>query len=100
MASQLTLLTDAIAASEQLLDLVRSEDWDALSPLNQSRQQLIQQLDLSDTPPSLRAQVQEQMEHLIALNQQIERDCIEKRAEAMTELTKINQSQKVKQAYS
>ena len=100
MAGQLTLLAEAIKASEQLLALVASEKWEDLASLNQSRQHLIQQIDLSDTPPSLQVQVQEQMEKLIALNQQIEQDCIEKRAEAMTELSKIKQSQKVKQAYS
>ncbi len=100
MATQLTLLAQAIVATEELLVLAQAEKWEELTPLNQSRQQVIQQINLSDTPAKLAPRVQKEMNRLIALNEQLTTYCAEKRSEAMVALGKMNQSHKVKKAYS
>jgi len=100
MSTQLDLIAQAITTSREQLVLAESEQWDALSDLEQTRQDVIKQIDLSQVEEGQQQQVIEQMTALVSLNEQLESFCREKRSEAITELTKINQGLKVKKAYS
>lgn len=102
MSAMLDLIATLISESEQLLTLANDEQWDAFVKLEQQRQNHLDRLDLRDVNLSQEehATIQQQMQALIALNTQIETQCRQQRDTIAAELKKINQSHKIKKAYS
>lgn len=98
----LDLIRTLISESEQLLSFANDEQWDAFVELEQQRQNHLNQLDLREMHVSEdeHATIQQQMQALISLNAQIETQCRQQRDVIATELKKMQQSHKIKKAYS
>jgi len=95
-------VTDAITKSKALLLLAESEKWDEFTELATQRQQEISSINLENLnlSDSDNEQLHSLITELIALNEQLEKSCINQRSEAADALQKIRKGNKVSQAYS
>ena len=101
-SSTLTLISQGIEKSTQLLELAEASDWDAFNQLEEERQLdltniQLHDLDLSDTQ---HAHINNQMQILIDLNTKLEQVCRQQRSDLAEQMKKFTQGNKAKKAYS
>jgi len=103
LSSTLTLISQGIDKSTQLLKLAEADDWDAFHELEAERQSDFSSLHLdklNNLTDTQHAEVQKQMAMLVDLNQQLEVVCREQRSDLSDQMKKFNQGNKAKKAYS
>ena len=96
------LSTDVILISKQLIVYAEESEWDEFAELDAKRQSLVRSINLESLALS---DEENQMFHdllteMIALNEQLEKICIEQRAVLAEKLKEIRLGVKAKQAYS
>ena len=103
LSSTLTLISQGIDKSTQLLKLAKADDWDAFHELEAERQSDFTNLqleNLNNLTDAQHAEVQKQMAMLVDLNQQLEEVCREQRSDLSDQMKKFTQGNKAKKAYS
>jgi flagellar protein FliT len=102
-SSTLTLISQGIEKSKQLLKLAEADDWDAFHELEAERQSDFTSLhldNLNNLTDVQHAEVLKQMEMLVDLNQQLEEVCRQQRSDLSAQMKKFTQGNKAKKAYS
>ena len=102
MSSILDSVLEGIKKSEQLLGLAESGEWEQFLELEEQRQATLAvlKLDNLDLNEQQYAEMHEQMNQLISLNEQLDIVCRQQRAHLVTELQKLSKGTKAKKAYS
>ena len=103
LSSTLTLISQGIDKTTQLLKLAEADDWDAFNQLEEKRQSdftNLQLAKLNNLTDAQHAEVQKQMAMLVDLNQQLEVVCRERRSDLSDQMKKFTQGNKAKKAYS
>lgn len=103
MSSTLSLISQGIEKTTQLLKLAEADDWDAFNQLEEQRQSDFSSLqleNLNNLTDAQHAEVQHQMEILVDLNRQLEDLCRQQRSDLSEQMKKVTQGNKAKKAYS
>lgn len=103
LSSTLTLISQGIEKTKQLLKLADADDWDAFNQLEKQRQSDFSSLqleNLNNLTDAQHAEVQKQMEVLVDLNRQLEDLCRQQRSDLSEQMKKFTQGNKAKKAYS
>ncbi len=93
------IIEESLKLSEQQLLHVEQEDWDAFHAMEPKRQQLIRSLNNVDIDVISPDEIRSDLEKLIALNDEIEKLCIEQRNALMKLLVDIRAGAKASNAY-
>lgn len=96
------LAADVIVISRQLLSLAEKSEWDEFAELDAKRQSLVRSINIEPLGMSDEDAVtfRELLTEMIALNEQLEKICIEQRTILTEKLKEIRVGVKAKQAYS
>lgn len=93
------IIEASIQYSEQQLHHAEQAEWDDFNTLEPKRQQLIHSLNNVDVDVVSPDEIRSSLEKLIALNDEIERLCIEQRNSLMQTLLDIRAGAKANNAY-
>ncbi len=93
------IIEESLKLSELQLQHVEQEDWDAFHAMEPKRQQLIRSLNNVDVDIQSPDEIRSDLEQLIALNDELEKRCIEQRNALMKLLVDIRAGAKASNAY-
>lgn len=94
-----SIIEASVEHSEQQLHHAEQGDWDAFHALEPKRQQLIGSLTNVDVDVASPDEIRADLEKLIAVNDEIERLCIEHRNALMQTLLEMRAGAKANNAY-
>lgn len=92
-------LQRSIALSQDLIEIVKNEDWANFAELETERQQLVRSLDVESIELADAEAFRQGFKELIALNETLEKLCIDKRAEAVAAIKQLKLGAKASKAY-
>lgn len=96
---KLNMLQQALQLTQEMLKLAKQQKWDALEPLNQQRQSLLQAIfPLADNPPSVES-FSTLLQSLIDTNHQLIAHCKEGKQSLQLQMREAKFTQKAVTAY-